>query len=412
MRIAVIGSGVAGLVAAYKLGQNHNIVLFEREPRPGGHTNTVDVTVDGEVYPVDTGFIVHNSATYPGFIKLLEELKIPVRETTMSFSVVDEKSGIEWRGSSVATLLAKRSNLMHPEFFWMLLDIVRFNREANRALSSPVNKDMTLREFCLENRYSKAFARLYLVPLTAAIWSADPAFVLDAPASHILAFLDNHGLLQLRTPRTWRTIQGGARTYVNALLERFRGVVKLGECVNAVHRHASGVDVVTEKGVFPFDQVVIACHSDEALALLDSPSDKEQEVLGTMHYLENHAVLHTDASLLPTIQKVRASWNVRTGQDGNCSFTYSSNRLQGFRTSSEICVTLNAEDRIAPKHVIKKFTYSHPIIDRASVKAQSRWHEINGVLRTWFCGAYWGYGFHEDGFQSACRVVKALGGQG
>ncbi len=412
MRIAVVGSGISGLVAATRLARTNEVTIFEKDARAGGHTNTVTVEIDGTAHAVDTGFIVHNAVTYPGFCSLLDDLGIPVRETSMSFSVMDDTTGIEWRGSSLATVFAQRRYCVNPEFLRMLWDLLRFNRCAHGLLGATTSTSMTLREFCTHHHLSDAFTRLYLIPLMSAIWSADPVSVLDAPARYLLAFLANHGLLQLRAPFAWRTIPGGAHQYVDALITRFPGKVELATPVKSVVRLKDGVRIVTAAGSDRFDHVVLACHSNEALDLLERPSLQEEEVLGALRYQENNAVLHTDASLLPKSPKVRASWNARTGTQGRAHVTYSCNRLQGLHATREICITLNAEDQIAPHTILGRFTYAHPIINEASVAAQARWDEINGVLRTWYCGAYWGYGFHEDGFQSACRVAEALGGAG
>ncbi len=409
VRIAVVGSGIAGLVAARRLAATHEVTLYEREARLGGHTNTVDVELDGKVHAVDTGFIVHNTVTYPGFVHLLEELGVEARDTSMSFSVVDEASGIEWRGSSLATVFPHWRNVIHPPFLRMLFDLLRFNRDAHAFLGKRAGDSRTLRAFCREHRLSDSFMRFFLIPLTSAIWSADPATVLDAPARYMLSFLANHGLLQLRSPFAWRTIPGGARQYVEALLRDFRGTVERSTPVLSIVREDEAVHVITTEGAASYDHVVLACHSDDALALLARPTPLEQEILGALRYQENSAVLHTDASLLPTSPKVRASWNARAGGSGHANVTYSCNRLQGLDARQEICVTLNAEERIDPDAILARFVYSHPIIDEASVAAQARWKEISGMLRTWYCGAYWGYGFHEDGYQSACRVVDALG---
>jgi uncharacterized protein len=412
VRIAIIGSGIAGLTCAHLLSRAHEITLFEREERPGGHAHTHEVSLAGASVAADSGFLVYNVATYPLFIRLLDELGVPTQPSDMSFSVSDEQAGLEWCGSSPGSVLAQPRNLLRPRFVRMLLDVVRFNRLARRLLDDPPADDVTLAAVLEQGRWSRGFLEWYLVPLGSSIWSADPATFTQMPAATFLRFFDRHGLLRVRQAPAWRTITGGSRTYVERLLAPLReqGRLRLATPVRSVARQED-VAIETDDGLERFDQVVLACHSDQALSLLADPSAAEAEILSAIGYQENRATLHTDTRLLPTARRAWASWNYQrtTSEQRRATLTYQLNRLQGFDEAVPLLVTLNQDDRIDPGTVIASMDYQHPVFDPAAIAAQARRSEIQGVRRTWYCGAYWGYGFHEDGVRSAVEVCEGLG---
>lgn len=412
MRIAIIGTGISGLTCAHLLGTGHDITVFERDDRPGGHTNTVRVELEDGVHHVDTGFLVYNEQNYPGLVRLFDRLGVRTKTSEMSFSVSDRAAGVEWRPTTPNTIFAQRRNLLRPDFARMLADIVRFNRSARRLLQGGVREEVTLEDLVAEGRWSQGLVDWYLAPMVSAIWSASPAEALAIPAHTFARFFENHGLLQLGAQPSWRTVDGGARTYVDRVLGPLGSRLRLGTPVRKVTRWADGVEVLTDRhGPELFDHVILAGHSDESLALLGDPTRVEREILGALRYQPNTAVLHTDERLLPRHRRARASWNYRLpavpGQ--GATVTYHLNRLQSIRSRQEICVTLNQLDAVDPERTLAVFDYSHPVLDRGAVAAQRRHGEINGRDGTWYCGAYWGYGFHEDGVQSALRVCRAFG---
>lgn len=414
MRVAIVGTGISGLVSAHLLRTRHDVTLYELDGRPGGHTNTVEIEIDGVTHAVDTGFIVYNERTYPGFVALLDHLGVATKDSDMSFSVSDERTGLEWRGSSLSTLFAQRRNLSNPAFLRMLVDVIRFNRAARRLVVDGVDPDLSLGEFLGSGRWSRQLVDWYLVPMGSAIWSADPGSFADIPVATFARFFDNHGLLRLGGQPQWRTVDGGAVRYVEAILQPLTDRVRYGSRVEkVVRRPAQGtVELRTEDGeLSEFDHVVLAIHSDQALRLLADPSPAEREILGAIRYQPNQATLHTDAALLPRNPRARASWNYHRGATttGQASVTYDMNRLQGISSSVPILVTLNRADEIDPSTVLGTFEYDHPVLDIAAVRAQARRDEISGRRATSFAGAYWGYGFHEDGVQSALHVCRALG---
>jgi predicted NAD/FAD-binding protein len=414
MRIAIIGSGISGLTCAHLLHPRHEVMVFEVDGRPGGHTNTVEVEVDGQHHAVDTGFIVHNDRTYPGFVGLLDDLGVATRASEMSFSVSDEASGIEWCGTSLATLLAQPRNIGNGAFQRMVLDVVRFNRAAGRIAADGADPDLTLGEFLAQRRWSRPFIDWYLTPMGSAIWSADPASFVQMPMLTFARFFDNHGLLRVGDRPQWRTVVGGAARYVDAVLRPLGARVQLGIGVaKVVRRREEGiVELRTTDGqLVEFDQVILATHSDQALRLLADPSPMEQQVLGAIRYQPNRAVLHTDERLLPRSPRARASWNYHRAavEQALATVTYDMNRLQGITSRQPILVTLNREDDIDPAAVLRSFDYAHPVLDAGAVRAQARRDEICGHHGTWFAGAYWGSGFHEDGVQSALHVCRGLG---
>lgn len=429
MRIAIVGTGVSGLVAAHELAPHHEVTVFEADSRVGGHANTVDVEIDGHRHAVDTGFIVYNEANYPGFIRLLDQLGVPTRPTDMSFGVAVARTGLEYRGSNLNTLFAQRANLLRPAFLRMLGDIVRFNRSARQlvqhearwgdaerlpARSNGRDDDISIAEFLRRGRYSDTFVSQFLVPFGAAIWSADPETFTRFPMRSYARFMDNHGLLGLAGRPQWRTVCGGSRTYVEALIAPISDRIRLNTPVEKiVHRTENGtsqVEVVTAVGAQTFDRVIIGAHSDQALRMLADASPDEQEILGSIGYQANRATLHTDERMLPRAPLARASWNYWVAPDGRrATVTYWMNLLQGIESTRPLLLTLNRADAIDPEHVLAEFEYDHPVFDAGALRAQRRRHEIQGIHGRYFVGAYWGYGFHEDGVQSALEVVRAIG---
>ena len=408
-RIAVVGSGIAGLVAARELDRaGYEVTIVEAAESLGGHSNTVEVETEDGAMLVDTGFIVFNDRNYPGFERLLDELDVATQPAPMSFSVSDQRGDFEW-SMTPRGLFAKHSHLFDPRFHRMLADLVRFFREA-RGLVGANGSAGSLRSFLEERAYSRYFVERLIVPQAAAVWSADPDQMWSFPASFLAEFLDNHGALQLTGRPRWRSIRGGSRRYVEALQAAFGGRVRLGSPVREVRRRPGFVELAWRDGWEAFDQVVLAVHSDQALALLAEPTRAEREVLGTIPYQRNEVVLHTDRSLLPRRRRAWASWNFHLMDEpaGRATVTYDMNRLQGLRTDRRFLVTLNRSEAVDPATVIRKMTYSHPVYTPAATVAQRRWAEISGVDGVHYCGAYWGWGFHEDGLASALRVSKSI----
>lgn len=412
MKIAIAGTGVSGMLAGYLLHKDHEITVFEADDRIGGHSHTVDVEWEGRTWPVDTGFIVYNDWTYPNFIRLLDHLGVGNQPTEMSFSVKCARSGLEYCGSSMDTLFAQRANLVRLSFYRMLLDIVRFNRHAKSFLRRE-DFETTISEFIETQRYSTDFVEKYILPMMAAIWSAKPFDVEDFPARHFFRFFENHGLLNLKDRPRWRTVLGGSKSYVEPLTRPYRNRIRLSTPVRSIRRDADGVTVTPAHGEPErFDQVILAAHSDQALKMLEDPSPAESEILGAIGYQENEAILHTDSSVLPRSRKAWASWNyhIPKGEEGQVALTYHMNMLQKLDAPVEFNVTLNHASMIDPAKIIKQITYHHPVFDSAAIEAQRRHAEISGFeRRTHYCGAYWGYGFHEDGVNSALRLGAAFG---
>jgi uncharacterized protein len=413
MRIAIVGTGVSGLVCAHLLSRLHDVTLFEADDRPGGHANTVTVDLADGSYDVDTGFLVYNERNYPGLVKLFADLAVATKPSDMSFGVSDEVTGLEWKGSSFDTVFAQRRNLVRPTFLRMLADIVRFNRMARSLLEAPHDAIISLGDLLDRGRWSSQFLNWYLVPMGSSIWSAEPSTLLDMPALAFARFFANHGLLEYGNQPDWRTVDGGSRNYVEAIVRPLGSAVRLDDPVTKITRGDDEVEIHTAHGPEHFDQLVVATHSDQALDLLSDPSPLERDVLGAIRYQPNRATLHTDVSLLPTNPKAWASWNFHRlpDQPRGTTLTYRLRSLQGVASADELLVTLNRDDVIDPATVLGSFDYAHPVYDAAAVDAQQRQGELNGVQRTWFCGAYWGSGFHEDGVQSARVVCRQLAGQ-
>ena len=414
MKIAIIGAGISGLTAAYRLSGRHEITVFEANDYIGGHTHTVDVELDDEHHAIDTGFIVFNDWTYPNFIKLLDELAVPSRATSMSFSVRCDRTGLEYNGSSLNGLFAQRRNLFRPSFHRMLRDIMRFNREG-LALAEDRQTDndaeVTVGEFLKEHRYSREFADQYLLPMGSAIWSCPTGTFENFPIRFIAEFYRNHGLLSVRNRPTWRVIEGGSRTYVAAMTAKFQDRIRLNAPVQQVRRLADGVEVdsngiVSER----FDHVIFACHSDQALRMLGDPTAVERELLSAFPYEKNIAVLHYDTAPLPRRRRAWASWNylIAVRQTAHATVSYCMNILQQLRSKNVFSVTLNSDELIDPGKVLQRFEYHHPIFTTQRTEAQARHSELLNANRSSFCGAYWGNGFHEDGVVSALRVCEAL----
>ncbi|RPH44771.1 MAG: FAD-dependent oxidoreductase [Lysobacterales bacterium] len=409
MRIAIIGTGIAGNTVAWKLHRAHEITVFEAAEWIGGHTHTIDVDWRGRRYAVDTGFIVCNDWTYPNFLQLLEEIGVETQPSTMSFSVRCERTGLEYNGTSLNTLFAQRRNLLRPAFHRMLRDIMRFNREAPKLLDALADLRTTLGDFLARARYGREFIEHYLTPMGAAIWSTDPARLLEYPAVFFIRFFSNHGMLSIDDRPQWRVVRGGSRTYVEKLTAPFRDRIRIRAPVSSVGRVPGGVEIEAKDGTRQrFDAVFIACHSDEALQLLHDPSAAEREVLSAIAYQANDVVLHTDTSLLPTRRRAWAAWNyhVLERDRGPVAVTYNMNTLQSLDAPDTFCVTLNRPEAIDPAKVIARFTYHHPLYTSAAVAAQARRQELNGASGIYYCGAYWGHGFHEDGVVSALNAVR------
>ncbi len=394
------------------LHPRHEITVFEAGDHVGGHSHTHEVDLQGQRLAVDTGFIVYNELTYPRFTALLARLGVATQASSMSFSVRNEATGLEYNGTSINTLFAQRRNLFRPGFHRMWRDILRFNRHAPGHLDQHEHQDQSLGEYVRTHGYSREFLDDYLMPMAAAIWSAAPADIGAMPARFLIGFFRNHGMLSVNDRPQWRTITGGSARYVERLVAPFRARIHLRTPVLGVRRVAGQV-LVRVPGSEPlaFDRVVLACHSDQALALLEDPSREEGEILGAIPYQENEAVLHTDTSLLPRARRAVAAWNyhVQAGPDPRVCVTYNMNHLQSLPGPHTLCVTLNRSAAIDGARVLRRVNYHHPVFTRAAVAAQSRLDEINGVRGTYYCGAYRRYGFHEDGVLSGERALACIG---
>ncbi len=413
MKIAVIGSGIAGLGAAWQLCKRHEVVLFEKDARLGGHTHTHQVRQAGRDYAIDTGFIVFNPGNYPLLTGLFDELGVASQPTTMGFSVQDARNGLEYNATNLGAMFCQKRNLLSPRFLRMVREILRFYRECP-ALLRRADDGPTLGNYLRENDYSEMFAEDHLIPMASALWSSPAQTILDFPAKYLVRFMDNHHMLQANDRPEWRVVTGGSSSYVAALQSRWNLSVRLRAGVRQIRRDAAGVTVNTAHGQERFDQVVLACHSDQALALLADASRSEREILSALPYQDNETVLHTDARLLPTRRKAWAAWNAYVPSEAGaaCTVSYCMNLLQSLRSPEPFVVTLNRSADIAPEKIIARMNYQHPVYTHGSVAAKARRGEINGVNRTWFAGAYWGFGFHEDGLRSGLEVADAIGARG
>lgn len=413
MRIAIVGAGVSGLCVAYYLRQDHDVTVFEANDYAGGHTNTISVAAEDESLAVDTGFIVFNERTYPNFCKLLEELKVLSQPSDMSFSVRCDRSGLEYAGTGLNGLLAQRLNLLWPGFWRLVRDWRRFSRESQRLLHQST-ESLSVRDYFREHRYSQEFREQYFLPIGSAIWSCPHDRLEDFPIRFIVDFYNQHGLLTLHDPPQWRVIRGGSRSYVQALLRRLSRPVQLNSQVRRVERTAGGASLHFADGSSQgFDHVVLACHADQSLRLLGKgATPAEREVLSAFPYEANTAVLHTDTSVLPRSRRAWASWNYRIPavSRGKATVTYNMSRLQGLRSDEVYCLSLNEEQLIDPRRILRTIVYHHPVFSLSRVAAQQRHGELIDCDGLSYCGAYWGNGFHEDGVNSALAVCRMLRG--
>lgn len=423
-RIAIIGSGISGLTCGYLLSRNHHVTVFEAGDYIGGHTATKSVSVDSGDYWIDTGFIVFNDRTYPNFIRLLDQLQVSFRDSEMGFSVSNQGTGVEYSGSGFNGVFAQRKRLFDINYWRFLTDIMRFNREVTKDFEgNAIDTDCTLGTYLQQNGYNPFFQEHYILPMVSAIWSSGVGGARAMPMHFFAQFFHNHGLLTVTQQPQWYTVTGGSHRYIEPLIESFKDSIRVSTPVTSVSRGESIVRVRSEAfGEEEFDQVIFACHSDQALSLLSDPSESESAILGNIAYEENDVVLHTDESLLPTQQRAWASWNYQLGAGGTLDsmvaesssqneavLTYNMNILQGIQAPETFCVTLNATDQIDADKILGRYRYSHPQFTLDSVAAQQRWSEVSGQQRTHYCGAYWRNGFHEDGVVSALRVSAAFG---
>jgi len=411
--IAVIGAGVSGLTSAWLLSEKYHVEVFEAADYAGGHTNTENIELGGKTWPVNSGFIVFNDWTYPNFIRLMERLDVAWEDSDMSFSVDSSATGLQYNGTSLNTLFAQRRNLLNLPFLNMVREILRFNRETRADLQNErISDSETLGEYLNRNGYSRYFRNHYIVPMGAAIWSAPEIILEQFPVRFFLQFFNNHGMLSVDERPQWRVISGGSAQYVKRMMDRLEPGLHLNAPVERVTRDDQGVVLRVNGEERRFDQVVFACHSDQALKMLGDPTEQEREILGAIGYQSNDVVLHTDRSVLPSNRRAWAAWNywIPEHRSEPVSVTYNMNILQNFHDAPEtFCVTLNRTRDIDPAKILKRFDYTHPVFTMDAVRAQQRYHEIGNRNRSHFCGAYWFNGFHEDGVNSSLRVTRDLG---
>lgn len=409
MRIAVVGAGISGLTAAWYLARDYKVTVFESNDYIGGHTDTHEIDVLGKTWAVDSGFIVFNEHNYPNFSQLLSELGVESVVTEMSFSVHNSYSGLEYNAANLNKLFCQRKNLFNPRFYRMLKDLLRFYREAPSLLDQPENKE-SLSDYLNNNGYSDTFINDHLLPMACALWSGPSESLMTMPARFLVAFMANHKMLSVSDRPQWRVVKGGSRSYVEKLLAKFPGEVMTSSPVEAINRVYNGVSLRVNGEQFTFDAVVLACHSDQALNMLSEPSEAEQEVLSGIAYQTNHMQLHADESVLPYNQNAWASWNVHISEQlrERCTVSYHMNTLQGLDAPLEFIVSLNSAERVDASKVFLERHYSHPVYNEQTLKSQQRWSEVSGHQHTYFCGAYWGWGFHEDGVKSALKVVDQI----
>ena len=410
-RIAVVGSGISGMAAAYLLSQKHDVHLLERDDRLGGHTHTHAIETSRGVSPIDTGFIVHNDRTYPNLVKLFNKLGVERQKSDMSFGVSCQKTGFEYSSRGLSGLFAQKSNWLRWRHYRFLREILRFNREAPKVLDDPAGATLTLGEWIKSNDFSADFSRYYLYPMAAAVWSTSLEDIEEFPAVTLVRFFANHGFLGTNTHPQWYVVKGGSSQYIAPLTAPYKGRIRLGVQITGVTRSDGAVQVrYANGGAELFDDIVFACHGPQAMALLADATPQEHAVLSGFSTSRNETVLHSDETLLPSRANAHASWNYHLGADPCAvTLTYHMNRLQKLPAPEPYCVTLNATDRIRPHRMLRQMTYFHPLMNLPAIRAQARWREISGRHHTHFCGAYWFYGFHEDGLNSAIRVAQSLG---
>ena len=411
-RIAIIGSGISGLTTAYLLHKSHEITLFEAHDYIGGHTHTVKVAQGEQSYDIDTGFIVCNDRNYPNFLKLMDKLNIAMQPTEMSFSVRNDPLGLEYNGHNLNTLFSQRRNLLRPKFYRLIRDILYFNKAAKKAIEEGVAENITLDTFVNQQSLSDIFKNNYLLPMAAAIWSCSMEQAGEFPLHFFLKFFLNHGLLDIKNRPQWYAVKGGSKAYIDPMASGFKDQIRLSTPVNSVVRDDSWIEVNHATGKETFDQLVFACHSDQALDLLKNASIEEKAILGELLYQQNDVILHSDASLMPKKSLSWASWNFLAGEQEHNDptlVTYCMNILQGIASDQPFLVSLNARHKIAPEKIIGEYDYTHPVYSVAGMKAQSRRNEISGVGRIHYCGAYWYNGFHEDGVRSALDIGEKFG---
>lgn len=409
-RIAVIGSGIAGLSAAYYLSRRHEVHLFERDNRIGGHTHTVMVDSEKGSIPVDTGFIVHNDRTYPQFCRLMQELGIETQASDMSFAVTSPGGTFEYSSRGLGGFFAQKSNYFNKAHYQLFREILRFNKEAPKILTHPEGEAITLGQFLECEGFSSIFIERYLIPMASAVWSMAPDVMPQFPALTLIRFMQNHGMLGINTHPKWKVLRSGSHTYLAPITAPYRERIHTNVDITRVQRMDQGVSLCfADRTEQQFDEVVFACHGDQVLPMLGNATDVERSVLGSFTTSTNDTCLHTDSNLLPKRSAARASWNYLLGDSGKVTLTYHMNRLQSINTAEQYCVTLNSNNTIDPKRILRQMMYEHPLYTRDAIRAQDRWAEISGKNHTHYCGAYWFYGFHEDGVRSGMRVAEALG---
>ena len=410
LKIAVIGSGISGLTSAFLLSKKHEVFLYEKNDYIGGHTHTHEIYENDKKINVDSGFIVYNENTYPNFMKLLDILKIESQHTTMGFSVKSDSNDFEYAGNSIHSIFAQKSNIFRPSFLKMIYQILRFNKISNNEYNN-IDEDVTLNDYLIKFSFSEKFVNHYIIPMGAAIWSTSPKKMLNMPAKFFIRFFQNHGLLKVINRPQWWVIKNGSKQYVKKIIKPFEDNIVLNCKINSISRLNEKVTIKFDKSEKIFDAVVIATHSDQALELLSDSTDAENQILGSIKYQKNSALIHTDKSILPKRKIAWSSWNylLSESSDNLVTLTYNMNILQTLKSKKVYCVTLNNTTSIDESKIIKKIIYHHPLFDLESVKAQNQKNKICGSNNTYFCGAYWGYGFHEDGVNSALDVCKKFG---
>ena len=410
LKIAVIGSGISGLTSAFLLSKKYEVSLYEKNNYIGGHTHTHEIYENDKKINVDSGFIVYNENTYPNFMKLLNVLKIESQHTKMGFSVKSDYEDFEYAGNSVNSIFAQKSNILRPNFLKMIYQILRFNKISKNEFNN-IDENVTLNDYLIKFSFSEKFINHYIIPMGAAIWSTSPQKMLNIPAKFFIRFFNNHGLLEVTNRPQWWVIRNGSFQYVKKIIKPFEKNIFLNCKVNSIIRKNNQVKIKFDKGEKIFDHVIIATHSDQALNLLSDPTDEENKILGAIKYQKNIALIHTDQSILPRRKIAWSSWNylLNESQDDFVTLTYNMNILQTLKSKKVYCVTINNTTSIDDRKIIKKIKYHHPLFDIISVKAQQQKNKICGQNNTYFCGAYWGYGFHEDGVNSALDVCKKFG---